>query len=218
MEFIAPGLFGARDVFPLNAGRAENDDGARERRAARGVTKLQAALEKTDFAVNRIAVPPHCVRARRNQAHHGRSLLARQKRLLHPERDFAPVRRIHEDDLLGPILGQAILCQRIVTAALGVLVGRARIESEMKLPVERIKQPLGRGPEPDSADGEVHKIRQAGVKEAFYSTLASGLADGQVIVFENEDPPLNLEIEFTQHHFTKTSVGRYGFFPVSDNS
>jgi hypothetical protein len=77
-----------------------------------------------------------------------------------------------------------------------------------------LDSPLVAYQEPDSADGEVQKLRQAGVKEAFYGTLASGLIDGQVIVFENEDPPLDLKVEFKRHHFTKTSIGRYGFFPV----
>lgn len=76
-----------------------------------------------------------------------------------------------------------------------------------------LDSPLVAYQEPDSADGEVQKLRQAGVKEAFYSTLASGLTDGQVIVFENEDPPSDLKAAFTRHHFTKTSTGRYGFFP-----
>jgi DNA repair ATPase RecN len=76
-----------------------------------------------------------------------------------------------------------------------------------------LDSPLVAYQEPDSADGEIQKLLQAGVKDAFYSTLASGLADGQVIVFENEDPPLDLRTLFTRHHFTKTNLGRYGFFP-----
>jgi hypothetical protein len=76
-----------------------------------------------------------------------------------------------------------------------------------------LDSPLVAYQEPDSADGEVQYLRQAGVKEAFYGTLASGLCDGQVIVFENEDPPSNLATSFTKHHFTKTDAGRYGFFP-----
>ncbi len=76
-----------------------------------------------------------------------------------------------------------------------------------------LDSPLVAYQEPDSADGEAQKLRQAGVKEAFYGTLAAGLADGQVIVFENEDPPSDLKSPFTRHHFTKTNIGRYGFFP-----
>jgi hypothetical protein len=57
-------------------------------------------------------------------------------------------------------------------------------------------------------------LRQAGVKEAFYRTLAEGVAMGQVIVFENEDPPSDLsEIH---HHFSKSPSGRYGFVPVQE--
>jgi hypothetical protein len=52
----------------------------------------------------------------------------------------------------------------------------------------------------------------AGVKEAFYRSLAGGDAKGQVIVFENEDPPDNMEGTFNRIHFSKSSAGRYGLF------
>ena len=61
--------------------------------------------------------------------------------------------------------------------------------------------------------GEAQKLHQAGVKDEFYATLAAGLADGQVIVFENEDPSAQLTSGLSRYHFTKTSLGRYGFFP-----
>ena len=76
-----------------------------------------------------------------------------------------------------------------------------------------LDSPLVAYREPDAENGEVKLLRQAKVKEAFYSTLASGLAEGQVIVFENEDPPADITGTYTRHHFTKTSAGRYGFFP-----
>jgi hypothetical protein len=61
-------------------------------------------------------------------------------------------------------------------------------------------------------DVEGQMLRQAGVKEAFYRSLSEGLAIGQVIVFENEDPQSDLPI--CHHHFSKSSSGRYGFVPV----
>ncbi len=63
-------------------------------------------------------------------------------------------------------------------------------------------------------DDENARIRQAGVKEAFYHTLAAGGGKGQVIIFENDDPPADLQ-GIRWHHFTKSKTGRYGFFPVS---
>jgi hypothetical protein len=66
--------------------------------------------------------------------------------------------------------------------------------------------------EPDSPGSEAEKLRHAGVKEAFYASLAAGEELGQVIVFENEDPPADLK-DATMVHFTKSNVGRYGFFP-----
>ena len=62
-------------------------------------------------------------------------------------------------------------------------------------------------------DEETVRIRQAGVKEAFYRTLAAGGGKGQVIVFENDDPPADMQ-GIRWHHFTKSKIGRYGFFPV----
>jgi len=63
------------------------------------------------------------------------------------------------------------------------------------------------------ADGENARIRQAGVKEAFYRTLAAGSGKGQVIIFENDDPPEGID-KIRWHHFTGSKSGRYGFFPV----
>jgi hypothetical protein len=74
-----------------------------------------------------------------------------------------------------------------------------------------LDSPLVAYKEPDSAD---HKaLEQAGVKEEFYNSFANGLVAGQVIVFENEDPPDDLGAGVATHRFTKSSIGRYGFFP-----
>lgn len=64
-------------------------------------------------------------------------------------------------------------------------------------------------------DEENIRIRQAGVKEAFYRTLAAGAGRGQVIIFENDDPPADLKDRICWHHFTKSKTGRYGFFPTA---
>lgn len=53
------------------------------------------------------------------------------------------------------------------------------------------------------------------VKEAFYRTLASGVAVGQVLVLENEEPPPDLHSHAGIIRFTKASHGRYGFLPTS---
>ena len=76
-----------------------------------------------------------------------------------------------------------------------------------------LDSPLVAYREPDSTSGDAKKFRQAGVKEAFYRSMASTDMSGQVIVFENEDPPENLTSIITRHHFTKSNSGRYGFFP-----
>jgi hypothetical protein len=71
-----------------------------------------------------------------------------------------------------------------------------------------------REPDSDSEDAEDQKLRKSGVKEAFYLSLARGDANGQVIVFENEDPPDDMNGLFTIIHFSRSASGRYGFFPV----
>ena len=59
---------------------------------------------------------------------------------------------------------------------------------------------------------EDQQLRMAGVKEAFYCSPATGDAKEQVIVFENEDPPENMEGPFHRIHFSKRSAGRCGLF------
>jgi hypothetical protein len=76
-----------------------------------------------------------------------------------------------------------------------------------------LDSPLVSYKDPDILGSEAAAIRKAGVKEAFYRSLAAGLAHGQVIVLENEDPPSDLT-DTSQHHFSKSRKGRYGFFPV----
>ncbi|MEY2487122.1 MAG: hypothetical protein QOH39_2770 [Verrucomicrobiota bacterium] len=75
-----------------------------------------------------------------------------------------------------------------------------------------LDSPLVAYQEPDPA-GEVQRLLEAGVKEAFYSSLASNSIGRQVIVFENQDPPSDLEGTIRKVHFTKSDTGRYGFFP-----
>lgn len=97
------------------------------------------------------------------------------------------------------------------------VVGLLRHCRSKQLPhpsVVLLDSPLVAYREPDSnTDGtEDQQLRMAGVKEAFYRSLADGDAKGQVIVFENEDPPENMGGTFTRIHFSKNATGRYGLF------
>lgn len=79
-----------------------------------------------------------------------------------------------------------------------------------------LDSPLVAYREPEVDDAESQRIRRAGVKEAFYTSLARGGSRGQLIVFENDDPPSDLA-DATIIIFTKSRAkGRYGFFPVSE--
>ena len=97
------------------------------------------------------------------------------------------------------------------------VVGLLRHCRSKQLPhpsVVLLDSPLVAYREPDSnTDGaEDQQLRMAGVKEAFYRSLADGDAKGQVIVFENEDPPANMGGTFTRTHFSRSASGRYGLF------
>lgn len=63
-------------------------------------------------------------------------------------------------------------------------------------------------------DGEV----ATSVKDAFYRNLCSSSALGQVVVFENVAPPADVQASCNHVHFSKSSVGRYGFLPVPAGS
>ena len=59
-------------------------------------------------------------------------------------------------------------------------------------------------------DGEV----ATSVKDAFYRNLCSSGERGQVIVFENEAPPADVQSSCNHVHFSRSSTGRFGFLPV----
>jgi AAA domain-containing protein len=53
------------------------------------------------------------------------------------------------------------------------------------------------------------------VKEYFYKSLVSSFRDVQVIILENDPPPADVATDANVISFTKSSTGRYGFFPVA---
>jgi hypothetical protein len=61
-------------------------------------------------------------------------------------------------------------------------------------------------------DGEV----ATSVKDAFYRNLYLSSTLGQVVVFENVAPPADVQASCNHIHFSRNSVGRYGFLPVSE--
>jgi len=75
-----------------------------------------------------------------------------------------------------------------------------------------LDSPLVAYQDPDTPGSESERLRQAGVKEAFYRSLTQGFCPGQVIVLENADPPDDLAGKIAHHHFSKAATGRYGLF------
>ncbi|TWU35653.1 hypothetical protein Q31b_50880 [Novipirellula aureliae] len=81
-----------------------------------------------------------------------------------------------------------------------------------KLPTSSIvilDSPLVVYREPDETELEF----SLDVKANFYSQLANGSDDRQVVIFENDDPPTDLSETVNMIHFTKSEDGRYGFIP-----
>ncbi|MNR59406.1 hypothetical protein D3C85_1806600 [compost metagenome] len=72
-----------------------------------------------------------------------------------------------------------------------------------------IDSPLVVYREPDTNEGGFSHD----VKDAFYRSIAEDLHSAQVIIFENEDPPVDLDNKATVIKFTGTSHGRQGFIP-----
>jgi len=104
---------------------------------------------------------------------------------------------------------RALTCSAFVVA----LLRHCRTKQLPHPSIVLLDSPLVAYREPDSTtESEDQELRMAGVKEAFYQSLAAGDAKGQVIVFENEDPPDNMKEKFTRTHFSKSSAGQYGFF------
>lgn len=60
-------------------------------------------------------------------------------------------------------------------------------------------------------------LEGSNLKFQFYEYLANNCSDSQIIIIENEHPPLNVRDRITSTIFTKNpNEGRYGFFPVSE--
>ena len=76
-----------------------------------------------------------------------------------------------------------------------------------------LDSPLVAYKDPDTSGSGSARLRQAGVKDAFFRTLADGFCPGQVIVLENEDPPPDVSSRIEHYHFSKTNSGRYGLLP-----
>lgn len=72
-----------------------------------------------------------------------------------------------------------------------------------------IDSPLVVYREPDNDEG----IFSRDVKDAFYRSVAEEFKDSQVIIFENEDPPADLEHSTNVIRFTGAGHGRRGFIP-----
>lgn len=60
-------------------------------------------------------------------------------------------------------------------------------------------------------------LEGSNLKSQFYEYLANNCSDSQIIIIENEHPPLNIGGRITSTTFTKNpNEGRYGFFPVPE--
>ncbi len=77
-----------------------------------------------------------------------------------------------------------------------------------------IDSPLVVYREPDDDEGEF----STEVKDMFYRSLATGDAESQVIVLENDDPPADVQEVANVIKFTGSVIGRSGFIPPRPES
>lgn len=104
---------------------------------------------------------------------------------------------------------RALTCAAFIT-------GVMRHCAQQKLPhpgLLVLDSPLTAYKDPDAPGTDGARFRKAGVKEALYRALAGELCPGQFIILENEEPPTDVVPKIVYHHFSKSDVGRYGFFP-----
>jgi hypothetical protein len=63
-------------------------------------------------------------------------------------------------------------------------------------------------------EGPGDSLEGSDLKERFYEYLADGSARGQVIIIENEHPPLGVAKAATTVFTRNPNDGRYGLFPL----
>lgn len=81
-------------------------------------------------------------------------------------------------------------------------------------PLLTYRDPMKIKPGDKLTDDEI-KISKTGLKNKFFEHLSSISSIGQIIIFENIDPPANIEQLAHVHVFSKsTEGGRYGLFPA----
>ncbi|MEO5330595.1 MAG: hypothetical protein H7839_01120 [Magnetococcus sp. YQC-5] len=61
------------------------------------------------------------------------------------------------------------------------------------------------------AETELHENAHYQMKTAFYRSLAQRNRAGQIIILDNEIPPIDVASQINHIHFTKSNTGRYGF-------
>lgn len=98
----------------------------------------------------------------------------------------------------------------IMRAAFNLGLLRVLLDEERPSPgLVLVDSPLVVYREPDVGE---EAFPQA-VKQHFYEAVARDFNDGQVVIFENDEPPSTLGEQATVTVFTGTSVGRTGFIP-----
>lgn len=99
----------------------------------------------------------------------------------------------------------------IAHAAFNLALLKCCLEREMPHPgFVLIDSPLVVYREPDTDEGSFSHD----VKDAFYRSIADDFRASQVIIFENEDPPSDLEANANVIRFTGAEHGRRGFIPL----
>lgn len=101
----------------------------------------------------------------------------------------------------------------IAHAAFNLALLKRCLKREMPHPgFVLVDSPLVVYREPDTDEGSFSHD----VKDAFYRSIAQNFSKAQVIIFENEDPPAEINLEANVIRFTGAAHGRQGFIPATN--
>ena len=106
------------------------------------VAKLEAPAQKAYLSFYAVIPPPRGIRPGRDKANDQSACVRGRVRLCYPFWDVIAIRRIHPANA-SPVLRQSVLLLSEVARALGVFVGRAHVQVEVKFLVNLLKSPKG---------------------------------------------------------------------------
>lgn len=126
----------------LNCRESPKDhDGAGEGRTVTSAAEFQTSSQETNVSPHRVLMPPPRIGAGGDQTDRNSPLLGGLESFTHPAGNDPAIGRVHEDDVVAPVLRQTIHLSGEEVLALGVFSRRAWIQGEVELGVECVVEP-----------------------------------------------------------------------------